>query len=78
MRIRSVLTHIGGLVSEEVEPLKRMKDGSARFKMVGGPYHDMVFRLYPPWDILKFPSGLTYELHPPLRKNGKWVYVHKE
>ena len=49
---------------------------AARFKLVGGPYHDMTFRLYPPWDVLEFPDGSRYEIHAPIRKNGRWVYVH--
>lgn len=61
-----------------VKPKQKMSDGSARFQMVGGPYHGHIFRLWPPWDYIEFPSGLRYELSPPLRSNGKWVYVHAE
>ena len=61
----------------EVQGVKKMAVGSVRFKLVGGPYHDSVVRLWPPWDYLKFPSHTDgrYELHPPLKQKGKWVYV---
>ncbi len=65
---------------EDVKGIKAMKDGSVRFKFLGGPYHDMVFRVYPPYDAIVWPNGLTYEIHPPfnLKKSDKWVYVHNQ
>lgn len=56
---------------------ERELEGSARFKLVGGPYHDMTVRLYAPFDDLVFPSGETYQLHPPVsQRTDRWVYVH--
>lgn len=52
------------------------KDYSARFKLIGGPYHGNLVRLYAPWDDLTFPDGSCYTLTAPLGKNDKWVYVH--
>ncbi len=68
-------------VPSGIEGIKTMPDGSVRFKMVGGPYHDMVFRVYAPFDHIRFPKNdsypaCVYRINPPLRKNGKWVYVH--
>lgn len=62
-----------------VEGQKKMADGSWRFRLVGGPYHGMVIRVYPPCDRIEFPKEtgtLTYEIHPPLARNEKWVYVY--
>lgn len=58
---------------------KPLADGSVRFKLVGGPYHDMVLRLYGPWDRLVFRmrGHHVYDLAPPVSKrSNKWVYVH--
>lgn len=57
---------------------KTLQDGSTRFKFLGGPYHDMIFRVYPPYDVIHWPDGTTYEIHPPLnlKKSSKWVYVY--
>jgi hypothetical protein len=62
----------------DVVGIKTLKDGSTRFKLMGGPYHNMVMRVYPPYDTIVYPDGLTYELHPPfnLNKSDKWVYVY--
>lgn len=62
----------------DVKGIRTMKDGSTRFKFLGGPYHDMVFRVYPPYDTMWSPSGITYELHPPfnLNRSDKWCFVH--
>lgn len=52
-------------------------DKSARFKLIGGKYHDQMVRLYPPWHRLVFPDGETYVIHPPLDKRSKkYVYLH--
>ena len=63
---------------EDVKGIKAMKDGSVRFKFLGGPYHNMVFRVYPPYDTVVWPNGLAYELTPPpnFKKSDRWVYVH--
>lgn len=58
---------------------QKMADGSWRFKLVGGPYHDTKVRIYPPCDRIVFPGNppQVYEISPPVRKGGtKWVYVH--
>lgn len=62
----------------DVKGIKTLKDGSTRFKFLGGKYHDMIFRVYPPYDTIWWPNGETYELSPPInpRKSDKWVYVH--
>jgi len=62
----------------EIVGEKKMKDGSTRFKLIGGPYHDNILRVYPPYDSIKFPNGLVYDLHPPfnLKKSKKWAYVY--
>jgi hypothetical protein len=49
---------------------------SARFKMIGGPYHGQMLRVYAPFDAVVFPSGDTYSLCPPAKKDGKWAYAH--
>lgn len=66
-----------------IEGIKQMADGSWRFKLIGGPYHDMVMRVYPPCDRIVFPprntnegAGVVYEIHPPIKTRGKWVYAH--
>lgn len=63
---------------DEIAGEKRMQDGSMRFKFIGGPYHDMVFRVYPPYDQVVWPDGTTYQIHPPLnlKRSKKWTYVH--
>lgn len=48
----------------------------AHFKLVGGPYHGNVCRMYAPWDQLVFESGDTYEVSPPIGASGEWVYIH--
>lgn len=70
----------------EVEGSKKNVDGSSMFKLVGGPYHDCTLRVYPPYDEIRFDGNkgfrgqgqgpIVYRIHPPLRSNGKWVYVH--
>lgn len=62
----------------EIAGEKTMSDGSTRFKFIGGPYHDNIFRIYPPYDTVRFPSGYVYDLHPPLnlKKSKKWAYVY--
>ena len=54
------------------------KDGAHTFIFSGGRYHGMRFRVYPPFDDVVFPSGVTYRLHPPIRKRGKWIFSHVE
>lgn len=63
---------------EEIQGIKTMADGSTRFKFIGGPYHDMVFRIYRPYDEVVWPDGTTYRIHPPLnlRKSKQWTFVH--
>lgn len=52
-------------------------DNSARFKLIGGPCHGNLVRLYAPWDDLTFPDGSCYTLTAPLGRDDKWVYVHQ-
>lgn len=63
----------------EVQGEKTLSDGSTRFKFIGGPYHDMIFRVYPPYDTVTWADGTSYELTPPLnlKRSKKWTYVHK-
>jgi hypothetical protein len=63
---------------KEIQGEKTLQDGSTRFKFIGGPYHDLIFRVYPPYDVIRWPDGTTYEIHPPLnlKKSSKWVYVY--
>lgn len=57
---------------------RKLPDGSAKFKLVGGPYHNMEIRAHPPYEEIRFPNGETYELHPPISpRSKKYVYVHK-
>jgi len=62
----------------EVKGEKTLQDGSTRFKFVGGPFHDMVFRVYPPYEVLRWNEGYVYKIHPPLnlKRSSKWVYVY--
>lgn len=62
----------------EVLGEKKNVDGSLRFKLLGGPYHDMQIRSYYPHDEVVFPSGDVYELTPPfnLKRSKKWKFVH--
>lgn len=66
----------------DIEGIKEMSDGSWRFKLVGGIYHDYTVRVFPPCDRIVFPARndteqpQVYEIHPPVRKRGKWVYIH--
>lgn len=67
----------------DVEGIKQMADGSWRFKLIGGPYHDTTMRIYPPCDRIVFPprnanegDGVVYEIRPPIKARGKWCYVH--
>jgi hypothetical protein len=56
-------------------------DQSMRFKCIGGPLHEVIVRVWPPYDLLEFHhqgDTIKYTLSPPLRKNGMWVYVHEE
>lgn len=59
---------------------KKMADGSIRFKFIGGPCHDYVLRVYPPYDSVVFPPGDVYDLSPPmnLKRSKKWVYVYNQ
>lgn len=62
----------------EVKGESTLQDGSTRFKFLGGPFHDMVFRVWPPYDTIVWPDGTTYDIHPPhnLKKSSKWMYVY--
>lgn len=65
--------------SELVTGIKSMKDGSTRFKLFGGKFHDMVVRVYEPYTRVVFndTSGVhVYTLIPPIKKGGKWVYAY--
>ena len=42
----------------------RTADGSAKFKLVGGKYHDIEIRAYAPWQPIVFPNGDRYVYHP--------------
>jgi hypothetical protein len=66
-----------------VEGTKQMADGSWRFKLLGGIYHDNIVRVYPPCDRIVFPPRnnmneppQVYEISPPTRRGGKWTYNH--
>jgi len=63
---------------KEINGEKTLKDGSTRFRFIGGPYHDMIFRVYPPYDTVVWEDGTRYDLHPPLnlKKSSKWCYVY--
>ena len=57
-------------------PAKQIKDKTAaKFKLVGGPYHNSVVRVYAPWDSLNF-DGDWYDIHPPLGNSDEYVYIH--
>lgn len=62
----------------DIEGKKQNRDGSWNFTLVGGPFNGITVRVYPPNDKTVFPTDppAVYELHPPIRKNGKWVMVH--
>lgn len=62
----------------ELKGESSLQDGSIRFKFIGGPFHDMIFRIYPPYDTLVWPDGTTYDLCPPhnLKKSSKWSYIY--
>lgn len=62
----------------QIEGEKENTDGSWHFKLVGGPYHDMKVRVYPPCDRIVFPleTPAVYEIHPPMKKAGEWCYLH--
>lgn len=64
----------------EVQGEKKMSDGSIRFKFIGGPIHDKIIRVYPPYDQVVFPPGDVYDLSPPLnlKRSKKWVYVYNQ
>jgi hypothetical protein len=49
---------------------------AAMFKLVGGPHHGNVVRMYAPYPAVKYADGSVYELHPPIAKTGEWVYVN--
>lgn len=63
---------------DEIQGEKKNPDNSIRFKLLGGPHHDKQVRMYPPYDVMWFPDGSTYELTPPLnmKKSKKWKLVH--
>jgi hypothetical protein len=64
---------------DDVQGETKMKaDRSILFKMLGGKYHDKTLRMFPPYDVMWFPCGTTYELTPPLnmKKSKKWRMVH--
>lgn len=62
---------------EEVPKGQRTADfGGARFRLVGGPFHDQMVRMYAPWEELVFGDGSRYTMGPPIRKNGHFVYVY--
>lgn len=63
----------------EIKGEKTLQDGSTRFKFIGGPFHDMIFRVYPPYETVMWPDGTTYDLSPPLnlKRSKKWCYVHR-
>jgi len=71
-------TELVDIPVSEIKGEKTLQDGSTRFKFLGGPYHDMVFRIYPPYDVVRWPDGTAYELSPPLnlKRSAKWKYVH--
>lgn len=62
----------------EIAGEKKMQDGSVRFKFIGGPCHDLIYRVYPPYDTIRLPPCHVYDLHPPhnIKKSKKWVYVY--
>lgn len=72
-RCVAATTDDGGIVGQQV-----MADGSHRFKMRGGPFDGMVFRFYPPFDPVTFPTipPATYGPAAPSGRSSKWVYEH--
>lgn len=64
----------------DVTGIKTMADGSIRFKLFGGPYHDNVVRVHPPFERIVFEHPTqgpqTYKLSPPVKVKGKWVYIY--
>jgi hypothetical protein len=71
-------------IMEAIKPKGKdaRKDGDARFKCIGGPLHEVVVRVWPPYDYLRFRGNdgayHVYELTPPLAssRSTMWVFVH--
>jgi len=67
-----------------VEPLKRNVDGSATFRLFGGPFHGQIVRIYNDkqmayarvvFDLHGEPC--VYKMSPPAKgTRGKWVYMY--
>lgn len=68
----------------EVVPLKLNKDGSATFRMFGGPFHGMIIRIYNDKGrayervVLEHKGEqCVYKILPPLKgSRAKWVYAY--
>ena len=84
--IRQPSTHLQTkreLIAAQLEALpavnKPRKDGSALFKCVGGPYHDITIRMYAPWVdvILKDGTTYTYSDQPIGQRSKAHIYVCK-
>lgn len=55
---------------------RRVADGSVRMKAVGGPYHGMYFRWYPPFDEDE-PIKVGKEVYYPRQgEEGRWSTWH--
>ena len=70
------------LVAAQLEALpkanKRKADGSAYFKCVGGAYHDITVRMYPPWTDLVHPvTGDVYQYSSEPIKRGSKQHIYQ-
>ena len=72
------------LIAEQLSKLPstnkpRPADGSAKFKLVGGKYHDIEIRAYAPWEPILFPNGDRYVYNPePVGNRSKRHVYMKE
>ena len=58
----------------------RPKDVTAKFKLVGGKYHDIEIRAEFPFEPITFPTGETYHYsdEPFGRRSKRHVYILKD
>lgn len=50
------------------------RDNSARFRLLGGPYHDKKILMFAPFDKVVLMDESVYELHGPLT-GDEYVYT---
>jgi hypothetical protein len=54
----------------------RKSDGTAKFKLVGGKYHDIEIRVFAPWEPVEFPNGDRYVYSDvPFGRSKRHVYL---